>query len=378
MAIRKYKPTTPGRRGASVSDFAEITRDHPEKSLVRPLHGKGGRNAHGRITTRHKGGGHKRAYRVIDFRRNDKDGVNAKVAHIEYDPNRTANIALLHYLDGEKRYIIAPGGLSQGDVVESGANADLKPGNNLPMETWDDRKDPHSKAPDMIIAGPAIDILVRVPGRAEPLPDNVWIAPLRRRRDSRRRRRQVTGREREHPPDKKLRRPGRERHGPSGLQNAQHFADRDFRPGCKDMSELAQDNVERRVAKWQLLDISFVPINFDSCNARILPRPFQQLGREIEPSYLCAHPRRSDGHHAGPASHVKHPLAGPDGGKFHQASGRNAGLSLECYPALSVASRRSRRVRSEPQRLRLLFRVAAGSGPDSLHYSRPTAVMSRS
>ena len=123
MAIRKYKPTTPGRRGASVSDFAEITRSEPEKSLVRPLHGHGGRNAHGRITTRHKGGGHKRAYRVIDFRRNDKDGVNAKVAHIEYDPNRTANIALLHYLVGDKRYIVAPQGLSQGDVVESGPNA---------------------------------------------------------------------------------------------------------------------------------------------------------------------------------------------------------------------------------------------------------------
>src|SRR5258708_3510793 len=133
MGIRKYKPTTPGRRGARVSDFAEITRSHPEKSLVRPLHGKGGRNAHGRITTRHKGGGHKRAYRVIDFRRNDKDGVNAKVAQIEYDPNRTANIALLHFLDGEKRYIIAPQGLSQGDMVESGANADIKPGNNLPL-----------------------------------------------------------------------------------------------------------------------------------------------------------------------------------------------------------------------------------------------------
>src|ERR1700692_1313073 len=133
MAIRKYKPTTPGRRGASVSDFAEITRTEPEKSLVRPLHSKGGRNAHGRITTRHQGGGHKRAYRVIDFRRNDKDGVNAKVAHIEYDPNRTANIALLHFLDGEKRYIVAPQGLSQGDVVESGANADIKPGNNLPL-----------------------------------------------------------------------------------------------------------------------------------------------------------------------------------------------------------------------------------------------------
>src|SRR6201986_1624167 len=133
MAIRKYKPTSPGRRGSSVSDFAEVTRSEPEKSLVRPLHGHGGRNAHGRITTRHQGGGHKRAYRVIDFRRNDKDGVNAKVAHIEYDPNRTANIALLHFLDGEKRYIIAPHGLSQGDVVESGANADIKPGNNLPL-----------------------------------------------------------------------------------------------------------------------------------------------------------------------------------------------------------------------------------------------------
>src|SRR5947209_19119418 len=133
MGIRKYKPTTPGRRGASVSDFAEITRSTPEKSLVRPLHGRGGRNAHGRITTRHKGGGHKRAYRVIDFRRNDKDGVNAKVAHIEYDPNRTANIALLHFLAGENRYIIAPLGLSQGDVVASGANAATKPGNNLPL-----------------------------------------------------------------------------------------------------------------------------------------------------------------------------------------------------------------------------------------------------
>ncbi|MBJ7477132.1 50S ribosomal protein L2, partial [Rhodococcus sp. (in: high G+C Gram-positive bacteria)] len=99
----------------------------------RPLHGRGGRNAHGRITTRHKGGGHKRAYRLIDFRRNDKDGIPAKVAHIEYDPNRTANIALLHYADGEKRYIIAPKGLVQGSPVESGAGADIKPGNNLPL-----------------------------------------------------------------------------------------------------------------------------------------------------------------------------------------------------------------------------------------------------
>jgi large subunit ribosomal protein L2 len=133
MGIRKYKPTTPGRRGASVSDFAEITRSEPEKSLIRPLHGRGGRNVHGKITTRHKGGGHKRAYRLIDFRRADKDGVPAKVAHIEYDPNRSARIALLHYLDGEKRYIIAPEKLRQGDQVENGPKADIKPGNNLPL-----------------------------------------------------------------------------------------------------------------------------------------------------------------------------------------------------------------------------------------------------
>src|SRR5919201_5693012 len=133
MGIRKYKPTTPGRRGASVSDFAEITRSKPEKSLVRPLHGRGGRNAHGKITTRHQGGGHKRAYRVIDFRRNDKDGVPAKVAHIEYDPNRTARVALLHYADGDKRYILCPQGLGQGDHVESGPRADIKPGNCLPL-----------------------------------------------------------------------------------------------------------------------------------------------------------------------------------------------------------------------------------------------------
>ena len=132
MAIRKYKPTTPGRRGASGSDFSEITRSEPEKSLVRPLHSKGGRNNAGRITTRHQGGGHKRAYRVIDFRRN-KDGVPATVAHIEYDPNRSARIALLHYADGEKRYIIAPNRLRQGDRIENGPSADIKPGNSLPL-----------------------------------------------------------------------------------------------------------------------------------------------------------------------------------------------------------------------------------------------------
>jgi large subunit ribosomal protein L2 len=135
MGIRKYKPTTPGRRGSSVADFVEVTRSTPEKSLVRPLHSKGGRNNAGRVTVRHQGGGHKRAYRVIDFRRHDKDGVPAKVAHIEYDPNRTARIALLHYADGEKRYILAPARLGQGDRVEAGANADIKPGNNLPLRS---------------------------------------------------------------------------------------------------------------------------------------------------------------------------------------------------------------------------------------------------
>jgi len=134
MGIRKYKPTTPGRRGSSVADFVEITRTTPEKSLVRPLTKSGGRNNAGRITTRHIGGGHKRAYRVIDFRRHDKDGVPAKVAHIEYDPNRTARIALLHYADGEKRYILAPQTLKVGDTVESGPAADIKPGNALPLE----------------------------------------------------------------------------------------------------------------------------------------------------------------------------------------------------------------------------------------------------
>ncbi len=133
MAIRKYKPTTPGRRGSSVADFAEVTRDHPEKSLVRPLHGRGGRNVHGKVTARHQGGGHKRAYRLIDFKRADKDGVPAKVAHIEYDPNRSARLALLHYADGEKRYILAPQGLAVGDRVMSGVGADIRPGNALPL-----------------------------------------------------------------------------------------------------------------------------------------------------------------------------------------------------------------------------------------------------
>ena len=119
--------------GSSVADFVELTRSTPEKTLVEPLPKNGGRNNQGRITTRHQGGGHKRAYRIIDFRRYDKDGVPAKVAEIEYDPNRTARIALLHYADGEKRYIIAPSGLLQGMQVENGPKADIKPGNNLPL-----------------------------------------------------------------------------------------------------------------------------------------------------------------------------------------------------------------------------------------------------
>jgi len=133
MGIRKFKPTSPGRRGSSVADFVELTRSTPEKSLLVPNNKTGGRNNTGRITTRHIGGGHKQAYRLVDFKRYDKDGVPAKVAHIEYDPNRTARVALLHFADGEKRYIIAPQGLGQGASVEAGEAADIKPGNNLPL-----------------------------------------------------------------------------------------------------------------------------------------------------------------------------------------------------------------------------------------------------
>jgi large subunit ribosomal protein L2 len=132
MPVRKYKPTTPGRRGASVSSFEEITRSRPEKSLVAKGRKKAGRNVHGRITARHQGGGTKRRYRLIDFRRN-KDGVPAKVAHIEYDPNRSARIALLHYVDGEKRYILAPEGIRVGDRLMSGEGAEIRPGNALPL-----------------------------------------------------------------------------------------------------------------------------------------------------------------------------------------------------------------------------------------------------
>ena len=133
MALRRYKPTSAGRRFMTVSAFEEITKSKPEKSLLEPVKNKGGRNNMGRITTRHQGGGHKRRYRVIDFKR-VKDGVPAKVAAIEYDPNRSARIALLHYADGAKAYILAPARLQVGATVESGPQADIKPGNALPLE----------------------------------------------------------------------------------------------------------------------------------------------------------------------------------------------------------------------------------------------------
>ena len=132
MGLKQYKPTSPGRRFQTVSDFAEITCTTPEKSLLEPLPKKGGRNNNGRITTRHQGGAHKRRYRVIDFKRN-KDGVPAKVATIEYDPNRSARIALLHYADGEKRYILAPKGLTVGDAISNGPGSDIRPGCALPL-----------------------------------------------------------------------------------------------------------------------------------------------------------------------------------------------------------------------------------------------------
>lgn len=132
MAIKKYKPMTNGTRNMSGLDFAEITTDTPEKSLLRPLSKNAGRNNQGRITMRHQGGGHKRQYRLIDFKRN-KDGIPGRVATIEYDPNRTANIALINYADGEKRYILAPKGLEVGQFVESGVEADIKVGNALPL-----------------------------------------------------------------------------------------------------------------------------------------------------------------------------------------------------------------------------------------------------
>jgi len=133
MAMKKFKPTSPGRRFMTVESFAEITSTTPERSLLSPLHNKAGRNNQGRITVRHQGGGHKRQYRMIDFKR-DKDGIPATVATIEYDPNRTAYIALLHYADGEKRYILAPLGLKVGVKVVSGSQADIVIGNTLPLK----------------------------------------------------------------------------------------------------------------------------------------------------------------------------------------------------------------------------------------------------
>src|SRR5216110_1348098 len=132
MPTVQYRPTSPGRRFQTGSDFAEITKARPEGSLTAPLHKTGGRNNLGRMTIRHRGGGHKRLYRLVDFKR-EKEGVSARVAAIEYDPNRSARIALLHYADGEKRYILAPVGLGVGDKVEAGPKADIKPGNSLPL-----------------------------------------------------------------------------------------------------------------------------------------------------------------------------------------------------------------------------------------------------
>ena len=132
MAIRVYKPTSAGRRAQSVSSSPELSKNSPERSLLAPLHKSGGRNNRGRITHLHRGGGHKRRYRIIDFRR-DKDGILAKVASLEYDPNRSSHIALLHYKDGEKRYILAPVGLKVGDEILSGEGADIKPGNTLQL-----------------------------------------------------------------------------------------------------------------------------------------------------------------------------------------------------------------------------------------------------
>ena len=134
MGLKKFKPTSAARRHTTVSDFAEITRDIPNKGLTESMKRSGGRNGFGHITRRHQGGGHKRRYRVIDFKRLDKDGVPAKVFSVEYDPNRTANIALLHYADGEKRYILAPVGLAVGDTLHSGATVDIRPGNCIPLQ----------------------------------------------------------------------------------------------------------------------------------------------------------------------------------------------------------------------------------------------------
>lgn len=134
MGLKRYKPITPGRRFMVISDFSDITKTEPEKSLVVPLKKTAGRNHHGRVTVRFRGGGHKKLYRIVDFRRWEKENIPAKVSAIEYDPSRTARIALLVYADGEKRYILAPNGLNVGDTVMSGPEAEIKPGNALPLE----------------------------------------------------------------------------------------------------------------------------------------------------------------------------------------------------------------------------------------------------
>ncbi|WP_347489933.1 50S ribosomal protein L2 [Desulfoscipio sp. XC116] len=167
MGIKKFKPTSPGRRFVTVSTFEEITATEPEKSLLEPLKSKGGRNASGRITVRHRGGGHKRMYRIIDFKR-DKDGIPAKVATIEYDPNRSARIALLHYADGEKRYILAPAGLQVGQKIESGSDADIKVGNalalrDIPVGTMIHNLELHPKGGGQLVrsAGTAAQLMAK-------------------------------------------------------------------------------------------------------------------------------------------------------------------------------------------------------------------------
>ncbi|NTW06042.1 MAG: 50S ribosomal protein L2, partial [Peptococcaceae bacterium] len=167
MAVKSYKPTSPGRRFVTVSSFDEITTDKPEKSLLKPLKRNAGRNSRGKITVRHRGGGHKRQYRMIDFKRT-KDGIPANVATIEYDPNRSARIALLHYVDGEKRYILAPVGLEVGMTVLSGQDADIKVGNalplrNIPLGTMIHNIELHPKAGGQLVrsAGTAAQLMAK-------------------------------------------------------------------------------------------------------------------------------------------------------------------------------------------------------------------------
>jgi large subunit ribosomal protein L2 len=167
VAVKSYKPTSPGRRFITVSSFDEITTDKPEKSLLMPLKRNAGRNSRGKITVRHRGGGHKRQYRMIDFKRT-KDGIPANVATIEYDPNRSARIALLHYVDGEKRYILAPVGLEVGMTILSGQDADIKVGNalplrNIPLGTMIHNIELHPKAGGQLVrsAGTAAQLMAK-------------------------------------------------------------------------------------------------------------------------------------------------------------------------------------------------------------------------